>query len=220
MYEENLEEDFGNEKMDSRRNNAFDSDFQSFPDDQVRYSTEIDSKLITSGYKKNEFKVKTPVFEEEIFGIPYLDKNGKKKLVNGVPVLRCLKKIKYFVRWEEKPFPLPVDLHNDSVTSSILEPNELSVIRMIDVFDTELSLEYVADPNANYSTSIPFFAEIKASIIESSKGKFGRMAELAKTQINKGEQRTWDYNQQTRDFDEFNARKNKKGLFGLGYWIF
>jgi len=219
MYEENLEGDFGNEKKDSKQNNGFDSDFQSFPDDQVRYSTEIDSKLIQSGYKKNEFKVKTPVFEEEIFGIPYLDKNGKKKLVNGVPVLRCLKKIKYFVRWEEKAFPLPVDLHNDSVTSSILEPGELSIVRMIDAFDTELALEYVSDPNANYSTSIPFFAEIKASIIDSSKGKGGRMAELAKTQINKGETRNWDYNQQ-REFDDYNSRKNKKGWFGLGFGPF
>jgi len=219
MYEENLEEDFGNEKMDSRRNNGFDSDFQSFPDDQVRYSTEIDAKLIQSGYKKNEFKAKIPVFEEVVYGIPYKDKDGKVKLVDGKPVLRCLKTLKFFVGYEEKLFPLPVDLHNDSVTSSILEPTELSLIRMLDDFIYDLSLETICNAEKDYTTSIQRFAGIKASIVESSKGKGGRMAELSKTQINKGETRNWDYNQQ-REFDEFNARKQKKGLFGLGYWIF
>jgi len=219
MYEENLEEDFGNEKTDSRRNNAFDSDFQSFPDDQVRYSTEIDSKLIQSGYKKNEFKAKIPLFEEVIFGVPFMDKTGKPRLVDGKPVLRYLKKIKFFTGYEERLFPLPVDLHNDSVTSSILEPTELSLIRMLDDFIYDLSLETICNAEKDYTTSIQRFAGIKASIVESSKGKFGRMAELAKTQINKGEQRNWDYNQQ-REFDDFNSRKNKKGWFGLGFGPF
>jgi len=112
-------------------------------------------------------------------------------------------------KYEKKIFPLPIDLHNDSVTTSILEPQELGLIRMIDGFCYDLSLEDVSDPDTDYSTSLQLLAGVKASIVESSKGKFGRMAELAKTSINKGEQRSWDY-RQDREFDEYNSRKNKK----------
>ena len=213
MYDKKQEQE-PIEKANDYKSSDYDSGM-SFPEDQVKYPTEIDSQLIKSGYTKNEFKVKIPQFEEVSFGIPFKDKNGKIRLVNGKPVLKTIKTLKYFVGYEEKTFPLPVDLHNNTVTSSILEPQELSLIRMIDDFCYDLSLETVSNPDTDYSTSIQRFAGTKASIVESSKGKFGRMAELAKTTISKGEQHSWDYNQ-SRELEEFNARKNKRGWFGLG----
>jgi len=191
-----------------------------FPDDPVRYATEIDSQLIKSGYKAGKFNVKIPIFKEALSWQVERKPTGEIKLLNGKPVIKKLVKIKYFTgEYEEKLFPLPVELHNDSVTSSILDPQELGLVRMIDGFCYDLALEDVTDPDTDYSTSLQLFAGVKASIVESSKAKGGRMAELAKTQINKGENRSWDYNQ-SRELEEFNNRKKNKGLFGLGFFGF
>jgi len=205
-------------EFEDLNNNSKDMDYNSFNNDQVRYATEIDSKLIQSGYKSNEFKVKIPIFKTELAWGVERDKKGKIKLLDGKPVKKTLQKTVYFTgEYEIKPFPLPLDLHNDSVTSSILESQELGLIRMIDSFCYNLALEEISDPETDYTTSLQLLAGVKASIVESSKGKGGRMAELAKTQINKGEQRSWDY-RQDRELEEFNARKKRKGLLGLGFF--
>jgi len=206
------------EKFEPEKDYSGDFDSNYLDADATRYPTEIDSKLIKSGYKQNEFTIKIPIFEEQLVWEVERDLTGRMKLLNGKPVKKSLKKTKFFTgKYEKKIFPLPIDLHNDSVTTSILEPQELGLIRMIDGFCYDLSLEDVSDPDTDYSTSLQLLAGVKASIVESSKGKFGRMAELAKTSINKGEQRSWDY-RQDREFDEYNNRKNKKGLFGLGFF--
>lgn len=206
------------ETSDSNKDYSRDFD-SSFPDDQVRYATEIDSQLIKSGYKNNEFKIKIPIFEEIEFGVPFTTKDGKLKIVDGKPVLKRIKKLKFFTGYTEKLFPLPLELHNDSVTSSVLGDQELGLVRMIDGFCYDLALENITDPDSDYSTSLQLFAGIKASVVESSKGKGGAMAQLAKTQINKGENRSWDY-RQDRELEEFNNRKAKRGLFGLGFFGF
>jgi len=210
---EETEEVFEQEKNYSR---DFDSNY--LDADPVRYPTEIDSQLIKSGYKQNEFTIKIPIFAEEIVWEVERDKTGRIKLLNGKPVKKSLKKVKFFTgKYEKKAFPLPIDLHNDSVTTSILENTELSLIRMIDSFCYDLSLEDVSDPETDYSTSLALFSGIKASIVESSKGKGGRMAELAKTSINKGESKNYDY-RQSNELDEYNARKKRKGLLGWGHF--
>ena len=197
---------------------GYDNNSNYFPEDPVRYATEIDSQLIKSGYKAGKFNVKIPIFSEALAWQVERKPTGEMKILDGKPVIKKLVKIRYFTgEYEEKLFPLPVELHNDSVTSSILEPQELGLIRMIDGFCYDLALEDVTDPDTDYSTSLQLFAGIKASIVESSKGKGGRMAELAKTQINKGEQRSWDYRHDA-EFEEFNSRKKRKGLFGLGFF--
>lgn len=185
------------------------------PEDKIQYSTEIDAKLLTSGYNKTKFLVKKPIWEQKEFGIPYLDKNGNPKMVNGKPVLKAIKTLNYIIGIKESVFPLPVNLHNDSVVSGILDDKEIEEVQELDGMIYDLSLDMYNDPNTDYSTSIQYFAGVKASIVESSKAKGGRMAELSKTNISKADQRSWEYSQRS-EFDEFNKRQGKRGLFGLG----
>lgn len=189
---------------------------EAYVPDPYTSNYQIDGKLISSDYKDQKMIFKIPTYKKILVTTVFKDKFGVVKKVNGKPVEKTTYYANVLTGFEDKQIDFPVpNLHNDSVTSSILTDSDVDSIRMIDDNVYDLSLEMMTKANVSFVKSIYRLNGLKASIVDSAKGRWGRSAELAKTQITKGESKTFAYHDQ-RSFDEYEKRKNRKGIFGFG----
>lgn len=187
-----------------------------YDSDPYSNTYQIDAKLISSDYKDQKILIKTPKFRKIKACVLFKNKDGTVKLIDGKPVVREIVKTRVADGFETLELEFPIqNLHNDSVTSSILTDSDVESIRMIDDVIYDLSLEMMLSPEISFVKTITRLHGIKASIVDSSKGRWGRSAELSKTTITKGESKTSVYHDQ-KQFDDFEQRKNRKGVFGLG----
>ncbi|MFW6275102.1 MAG: hypothetical protein ACOC2M_00550 [bacterium] len=180
---------------------------------------QIDAKILSSDYKNAKILVRLPKFKKVITAIVEKTKDGKiKKTKEGYPITKKLIKTRILTGFTEKKIDLPIsNIHNDSVTSSILTDSDVEMIRSIDDTLYDYMLDMVKNPQINFTKTCYRLNGLKASIVDSSKGRWGRSAELAKTQISKGESKTFAYHDQ-RTLEEFENRKKKGGLLGLGFF--
>ncbi|KKK47540.1 hypothetical protein LCGC14_3154160 [marine sediment metagenome] len=148
------------------------------------------------------------------------NKRGEIRLYKGHPVVERTVFEKVFVGYEKKEFDFPIkNLHNDSVTSSILTDSDVESVRMIDDSIMDLQMLMVTQPEVSFLKTITRMNSMKASIVNSSKGRWGRAAELSKTQISKGESKTFNFSDINK-FEEYEDRKKRKGILGMDIWIF
>ena len=187
-----------------------------FGGDGYNNTSQIDAKLISSDYKDDKISIQIPLYEKIKVSTVVKDKNGKIKLFKGHPVIEKTTLQNVFTGFETKEFDFPIkNLHNDSVTSSILTDSDVESVRMIDDNIIDLEMLMVTKPEISFLKTITRLNNMKASIVNSSKGRWGRAAELSKTSINKGESKTFNFNDMNK-YEEFEQRKKKKGIFGMG----
>ena len=178
-------------------------------------TSQIDAKLISSDYKDEKIIIQVPIYKKMRVSNVVRDKKGKMKLLNGEPVIQKKSIEKVFIGFEKKEFDLPIkNLHNDSVTSSILTDSDVESVRMLDDNIIDLEMLMVTKPEASFLKTITRLNSMKASIVNSSKGRWGRAAELSKTQISKGESKTFNFSDQAK-MEEYETRRNKKGILGM-----
>ena len=184
--------------------------------DPYTNTSQIDAKLISSGYKDQKINVNIPIYKQIRVTSIVRNADGTAKLLNGKPVEKDVYIANVFSGYESQEIDLPIkNIHNDSVTSSILTDSDVEMIRLIDDLFYDLSLDTALKPDVSFIKTLVRLYGLKASIVDSSKGRWGRAAELAKTQISKGESKTFAYHDQ-KGFEEYEQRKNRKGIFGLG----
>ncbi len=178
-------------------------------------TSQIDAKIISSDYKDEKIIIQVPIYKKMRVSNVVRDKKGKMKLLNGEPVIQKKSIEKVFIGFEKKEFDLPIkNLHNDSVTSSILTDSDVESVRMLDDNIIDLEMLMVTKPKASFLKTITRLNSMKASIVNSSKGRWGRAAELSKTQISKGESKTFNFSDQAK-MEEYETRRNKKGILGM-----
>ena len=179
-------------------------------------TSQIDAKLISSDYKDDKISIQIPKYERMRVSKVVRNKKGEIRLYKGHPVIEKTTFEKVFVGFDTKEFDFPIkNLHNDSVTSSILTDADVESVRMIDDNIMDLQMLMVTKPVISFLKTITRLNSYKASIVNSSKGRWGRAAELSKTQITKGESKTFNFSDMNK-YEEFEQRKKKKGMFGLG----
>ena len=179
-------------------------------------TSQIDAKLISSDYKDDKLSIQIPIYEKMRVSKVVRDKKGEIRLYKGHPVIEKTTFEKVFMGFDTKEFDFPIkNLHNDSVTSSILTDSDVESVRMIDDNLIDLEMLMVTKPEVSFLKTIIRLNSYKASIVNSSKGRWGRAAELSKTQITKGESKTFNFSDMNK-YEEFEQRKKKKGVFGLG----
>ncbi len=188
--------------------------------DPYSNSSQIDAELISSGYKDQKISISVPKYKQIRVTSIVRNSNGTAKLLNGKPVEKDVYMANVFEGYETKEIELPIkNIHNNSVTSSILTDSDVEMIRLIDDLFYDLSLDTALKPDVSFVKTLVRLYGLKASIVDSSKGRWGRSAELAKTQITKGESKTVAYHDQ-KGFEEYEQRKNRKGIFGFGTKFF
>lgn len=184
--------------------------------DPIRHQTELDNKIISTDYKGLKIHLKQPKFKLERVAEVYKNKKGVPRMVNGMPVVKRYLDIKVFDGYEEKEIDFPIkDLHTDSVTSSVLEPHQVTEIQLIDDLIYVLGMSQAIDQE-DYTKTLYRLNGMKASTVDTSKALGGRAVELAKTTITKGESMVREYREQ-KGFDDYQKRADKKGLLGLGF---
>ena len=204
------------EQFEESYSNYDDVGLGDYVPDSYTSNYQIDGKLISSDYKDQKMLFKVPIYKKVLVTTLFRDKRGVVKKLNGKPVEKSTYYANVLTGFEEKQIEFPVpNMHNDSVTSSILTDSDVEMIRMIDDNMYDLSLDMMTKPNVSFIKTVYRLNGLKASIVDSAKGRWGRSAELAKTTISKGESKTYAYHDQ-KEFEEYEQRKKKKGIFGLG----
>jgi len=140
-------------------------------------------------------------------------------LVNGLPVLKGKETIKVFTgEYDKKEVDFPIkNFYTDSLTSSILDKDEVNVIR--DHYDLvwRLGMLMVTDGEFDSVRFIHRLNGATATLLESAKSIGGGGLEWSKSTITKQESKSYDF-RQSKEFDDYQARLGKrKGLFGLGF---
>lgn len=188
---------------------------EAFREDPYTSNYQIDAKILSSDYKNQKIIIKTPKYKKMVLSTIYKNKDGTPKLVNGYPVEKDKVEATVLDGFETQEIDFPIqNLFNDSVTSSILTDSDVEMIRIIDTRIMSLGMKMVTNEKISFLKTLHLLNGIKASVADSSKGRWGRSAELSKTQINKGESRTYQY-QDNLEFEQYRKRKQKKGILGF-----
>ena len=201
---------FGMDDLDSDRE-------MPYVPDPIRNSTELDAEIIKSHYKEHKLLLKIPLFEDIDVAIVYKDKKGNPRLKDGFPVLKGYKTVKVFAGYDKQEVEFPIkNFYTDSLPSSILDKDEVNVVR--DHYDLiwRVGMLMVTDPDFNSIRFIHRLNGVNATLLESSKSIGGGGLEWSKSTISKQESKSYDF-RQSKEFDDYQARLGKrKGLFGLG----
>lgn len=184
--------------------------------DPYTNTSQIDAKILSTDYKDLKISIKVPIYKKLMVTSILRNSDGTPKLFNGKPVQKQIYEANVFNGFEMKEMDFPIkNIHNDSVTSSILTDSDVEMVRLVDDLIYDFALDMVIKPDTNFTKTIYRLNGLKASIVDSSKGRWGRGPELAKTTITKGESKTIAYHDQ-KNFEEYETRKNRKGIFGFG----
>ncbi len=187
--------------------------------DPIRNATELDAEIIKSHYKDQMLVLKKPKFEDVRAAIVYKDKNGKPKLKNGFPVIKGYETIRIFTGEYEKievEFPIK-NFYTDSLTSSILDKDEVNVVREHHDLTWVLGMRMLTDPEFDSTRFIHRLNGVTATLLESSKSIGGGGLEWSKSTISKQESKSYDF-RQSKEFDDYQNRLNKRtGFLGLGF---
>ena len=187
--------------------------------DPIRNPTELDAEIIKSHYKDQKIVLKKPIFEDIKAAVIYKDKKGKPRLMNGFRVIKGYKTVKVFTgKYDNIEVDFPVkNFYTDSLTSSILDKDEVNVVREHFDLTWRLGMLMITDPDFDSTRFIHRLNGVTATLLESSKSIGGGGLEWSKSTITKQESKSYDF-RQSKEFDDYQARLNKrKGLFGLGY---
>lgn len=187
-----------------------------FTVDPPRSNTEIDVKLITSGYKEAQMIFRQPIIKKRKVAEFFVDKKtGKPKLYNGSPVLKGFREVPVFQGYQNREieFPIP-NFHSDSVTSTFLDEKDVRAVNIIDETIWDLFTDLIENDADHMNLMLELHGK-KASIVDTKKSFGGRGAEIYKTSISKGESKMMQYMHDSR-MEEIGERK-KKGLLGLGW---
>ncbi|MBR9701814.1 hypothetical protein GOV13_02740 [Candidatus Pacearchaeota archaeon] len=186
--------------------------------DPIRNPTELDAEIIKSHYKQEKLLLKKPVFKELEVAVVFKNRNGKPKLVNGMPVVKKIIKVNVFDHYENEEVEFPIkNLYTDSLTSSILDKDEANVVRDHHDLIWVIGMRMLTDPDFDSVRFIHRLNGATATLLESAKSIGGGGLEWSKSSISKQESKSYDF-RQNKEFDDYQNRLNKrKGLFGLGF---
>lgn len=177
------------------------------------------NKFISTGNAMSKISIKNPIIKEEKIVIPLLDKEGKMVTVEGMPVIKKIKTMRYIDGFENVDIEFPVkSWFNDSVPSSFLTDAEVYFLRDVDVLAYSLYIETLKKKKIDHTETLGLLAWMKGSISDTAKGRSGVAVEKAITTVSKSEAQNYNYQKEAQIREE--EIRKKAGLLGLGWWIF
>jgi len=209
-------------------NPDFEEDYQNEPitvpepiygEDPIRHQTELDAKIISTGYNDLVLHLKKPIYKKIQVAVLHTNHKGELRLLNGKPVFKKMKTVNVFDHYEEKDVDFPIkNFYSDSLTSSIIDKDEANAIRGLDDLIWVLAMKTVVDPDSDFTKFMWRLFGVKASLVDTAKAIGGGALEYSKTTITKGEQRSYDF-RADKGFEDYQNRLKKKGggLLGLGF---
>lgn len=207
-----------NEQYQDYPDQNYDYPGYGFTPDPPRNPVENDAKLITSGYKDTKLMFRQPLFKKQECVELFMDKKtGKPLLKDGVPVVKRIVEMKVFTgKYDNVELEFPIkNFYSDSVTSTFLERPDVRAVNMIDDAVMDLFTDMVENDADHLGLMLELHGK-KASIVDTNKSLAGAGAQMYKTTISKAEQNMHSY-LRNDTLSEFEERKKKKGLFGLGF---
>lgn len=188
----------GNETADfasKRLMQLMDQDFQ------------INPLLLSSVMEIKKIPLSVPKIEKRYCAILARDKEGKPIIADGRP-LYDMQEVDVFEGWEQKEIDLPIpEFATSALISSNLSEQEISIIRNIFTDIAYLVVRTVKE-GKDYTEYIVQLYIVVAGIVDPAKARTGRLAELMKTTITKGESKIEQFQRQS-----IIEEKQRKGLF-------
>ena len=181
----------------------------------------LNNKIVSSHNMGEGIVIKKPKFEQKKYWIPLLDKQNQIIYKNGKPILHKIKTGSMLTGFEEQLIKFPIkDWFNDSVTSSILDKEDVMIIREIDDLGFSFWAQSINNPKINIQEFITWLYWLKASRADAAKGLGGAAVNYSKMTISKGDNPVSEYRkepayQKWKDKQQGSILKHNGKWFGL-----
>lgn len=174
--------------------------------DEIHTDSQLNQRLMTPQWDSTKLKTMNPKMKIEKCFVVKKGKDGKPVFFNGKPVVEE-KEVKCFDGFETKTIDVPsANIFLPDMRTSVLRPEDRNIMQILtDLYFFVLQESLATETDFSYDL---YFIEQKlGSILNISPSLGGKIADLLKTQITRGEQ--------TNVVRQMLLQDQRKGIFGM-----